>query len=74
MATIFEVLQNANTNLCAIPDHAETLPIFLAKEQLHGVIQILELGYGPDTDIEELISEYGSIENIPPYEREQCNP
>jgi len=62
MATIIEALENAKYNFinAAVPFQKE-----IAISQIDNAIVLLEKGYDGFVDIEELIKEYGSVENVP---------
>jgi hypothetical protein len=62
--TILEALQNANMNL----DNVKTLGMMiipLAKDQLNNAVVLLEKGYSIDDEVEPLIEQHGSVENVP---------
>lgn len=62
--TIIEALQNANYNL----DNVKTIGMVilpLAKEQLNNAVELLQKGYGLEDEVEPLLEEYGSIDNVP---------
>lgn len=62
MATILEVLQSACRNL----EQAQNPQVLrIVKQQVHNSTSILEKGYGVDQDIDDLIDNYGAIDNIP---------
>ena len=61
--TILEALQNANFNLDNCMKGLPLLP--LAKGQLNTAVQLLEKGYSIDDEVEPLLEEYGSVENVP---------
>lgn len=61
--SILEALQNANYNL----DNVACMPMLLpmVKEQLNNAVTLLEKGYGIYTEVEPLLEEHGSVENVP---------
>lgn len=60
MATILEALQNADYNL----QNLGNLSRGLTKVQLHNATVLLDKGYDPEDDVEELIGE-GKVEDVP---------
>ena len=64
--TILEALQNAEINMEA----SQTIPAALgiAKKQLHNAVELLDKGYGIDTEVEPLLEKYGSVEDVPDLE------
>ena len=58
-----EALQNADYNL----ENAMKMPMLLplVKEQLHNATVLLDKGYGIWDEVEPLLEEYGSVENVP---------
>ncbi len=58
--TILEALQNARINLKNGP---AALPI--ARRQLHNAITLLEKGYEPSDEVDLLLLEYASVEEVP---------
>ena len=60
--TIMEWLENAEYNLGSPYPNSK----LMASEQLRNAIFLLAQGYSVYTNIEELISRYGSIDSIPP--------
>ena len=65
--SILEALQNADYNL------RENGPIglFVAKEQLHNAVELLEKNYSLHDLVEPLIEQYGDVENVPEKEDEK---
>ena len=62
--TILECLENAELNLKNVKlVGMMVLPI--AQEQLHNAIVLLEKGYSIEDEVELLLDEYGSVENVP---------
>ena len=61
--SIMEALQNADYNL----ENAMKMPMLLplVKEQLHNATVLLDKGYGIWDEVEPLLEEYGSVENVP---------
>lgn len=65
--TILEALQNANYNV----DNVKKLGIALlplVKAQLNNAVVLLEKGYDLDDEVEPLLAQYGSVENVPEKE------
>jgi len=64
--SIMEALQNANYNL----DNVARMPMLLqmVKEQLNNAVTLLDKGYDIWTEVEPLLEEYGSVENVPEKE------
>lgn len=63
MATILEAIQNANYNINK--SNAGIAGLLVGKSQLANAAALLDKGYDLRTDIEEMISKYGSIEKVP---------
>ena len=61
-ATIMEALQNAKHNLVET-NHA--IGAMLGKDQLKNAVTLLEKGYSLYDEVEPLLEEYGSVENVP---------
>ena len=62
--TILEALQNAEINIVSgIP-----VGMKIAKKQLHNAIELLDKGYGIDTEVEPLREKFGNVENVPDLE------
>lgn len=61
-----EALQNADHNL----DNAMHLPMLLpmVKEQLHNATVLLDKGYDIWTEVEPLLEEWGSVEDVPEFD------
>lgn len=61
--SIMEALQNADYNL----DNAIKMPMLLplVKEQLHNATVLLDKGYGIWDEVEPLLEQYGSVEDVP---------
>lgn len=56
-----ECLMNAEHNLKGgLPFQAA-----IGREQLHNAVVLLEKGYGINDKVEELIEEYGVVEDVP---------
>ncbi len=67
MATILEALQNANYNI----DNVRKLGMAmlpLVKGQLNNAVVLLEKGYDLEDEVEPLLDEYGSVEDVPEKE------
>ena len=60
--SILEALRNAQYNLDNLARMPMLLPI--VKEQLHNAIELLEKGYDIYDEVEPLLEEYGSVENV----------
>ena len=60
--TIMDWLEDAEYNIGS-PYPNSTLA---ASEQLRNAIFLLAQGYSVDTNVDQLISKYGSIDSIPP--------
>ena len=62
MTTIFEAIENADYNLqnAQLP-----MQIEIGKEQLHNAYILLGKGYGINESIDQIVAEYGSIEDAP---------
>ena len=60
--TIMDWLENAEYNIGS-PYPNSTL---MALEQLQNAILLLGRGYSVHTNVDELISRYGSVDSIPP--------
>ncbi len=59
--TILEALQNADFNL----QNFSEIGFLFAREQLHNAVILLEKGYGIYEEIEPLLEQYGTFENVP---------
>ena len=61
--SIMEALQNANYNL----DNVARMPMLLpmVKEQLNNAVTLLDKGYSIWDEVEPLLEEFGSVENVP---------
>ena len=62
--SILEVLENAEANLCS----KNTIPgisNLVGSEQLRNAINLLEKGYDVFDDYNEIVKQYGGIENVP---------
>lgn len=62
--SIHEALLNADYNLNS-PMGDNPLIMALAKEQLHNAVVLIEKGYGLEEEVEPLIEEFGSVEDVP---------
>ena len=62
MPTIIETLEYAYFNLV---ESSINMSHLIGKDQLKNAINLLDKGYDLDTNIEELINRYGSVENTP---------
>lgn len=60
--TIMEWLENAEYNLGSPYPNSK----LMALEQLQNAILLLGRGYSVHTNVDELISRYGSVDSIPP--------
>lgn len=63
--TILESLKNAKTNLGSVQGIGSILPLFLADQQLHDVVILLEKGFDLTDEIEPLLEKYGDAESVP---------
>jgi hypothetical protein len=61
--TILEALQNADRNINN-PKLA-SLGLILGKDQLHNAVTLLDKGYDLYDDVDPLLDEYGTVENVP---------
>lgn len=61
--SIMEALQNANYNLGNIHKMPMLMP--MVKEQLNNAVTLLDKGYDIWEEVEPLLEEYGSVENVP---------
>lgn len=62
--TILEALMNAEMNL----DNVRVLGVSIipiAREQLHNAIVLLDKGYKPETEVDPLLEQFGSVEDVP---------
>ena len=61
--SIMECLQNARYNL----DNAIKMPMLMpmVKAELNNAVELLDKGYELWDDVEPLLEEYGSVENVP---------
>lgn len=60
MTTILDALRNAEINI-----NNGGLALFLARQQIHNAIALLEKGYELDQSIDALVDVHGSIEAAP---------
>jgi hypothetical protein len=60
--SILECLRNARFNL----DNAVKMPMLMpmVKEQLNNAVELLDKGYSICDEVEPLLEEYGSVENV----------
>ena len=67
--TILEVLESAKINI----SNGKRIPVALniAEEQLINAITLLEKGYNPFDDFDEIVDKYGSVEEA--KEKETSN-
>lgn len=63
MATILEAIQNANYNINK--SKAGIAGLLVGKSQLSNAAALLDKEYDLHTDIEEMITKYGSIDKVP---------
>lgn len=61
--SILEALQNAEINL----ESAGGFQASIGKAQLKNALRLLEKGYPLQTKVEEMMEDYGSVENAPEY-------
>ena len=66
--TIVEALMNAEFNLHNFGLHEHPLGS-IAVNQLHNARVLLEKGYDPNDEIQDLLDEYGAVELIPDKEK-----
>ncbi len=60
--TIHECLQNAHYNLC---EAKIAMQHTMGKEQLNNAVTLLNKGYSLEDEVEPLLEQYGSAENVP---------
>ena len=65
--SILEALQNAKMNLKNVRVIG-TVIIPLIQSQLDNAVGLLEKGYSIDEEVEPLLEEFGSIDNVPEKE------
>ena len=65
--TVIEALENAEINLTNFNRVGGAI-IFIAQEQLHNAIVLLNKGYGIDDEVEPLLRQYVDVENVPDKE------
>ena len=61
-ANILEVLMNAEHNLRYVQGRD------IGLEQLHNAIELLDKNYPIHADVDPLLAEYGTVENVPEHE------
>jgi hypothetical protein len=61
--SIMEALQNANYNLGNIHKMPMLMPV--VKEQLNNAITLLDKGYSIWDEVEPLLEQYGSVDDVP---------
>lgn len=66
MATILEALQNAQINL--ITNRESIFSFSIGESQINMAVALLEKGYPTETDAEDLLAEYETIDRVPDYE------
>lgn len=59
--SIMECLQGADINL----QNGHGLGLIIAKEQVHNATVLLDKGYSIWDEVEPLLEEYGTVENVP---------
>ncbi len=62
MTTIFEALENAEFNLC---EGKTEINQAIGKEQLHNAVALLEKGYDIDDEMDDILAQYPSVEDVP---------
>lgn len=62
--SIIEALQNAEINIENVKRIGPAI-LPLAQGQLHNAIVLLEKGYSIDDEVEPLLEQYGSVEDVP---------
>ena len=65
--TIIEALENAEMNLENVKRIGLAI-LPMAQEQLHNAIVLLDKGYDIEDEVEPLLRQYGSVENVPDKE------
>ena len=65
IVTILEALENADYNLRENRKTLGEIAIKLAEGQLHNAVELLLKGYSLDDEVEPLINEHGTVENVP---------
>jgi hypothetical protein len=63
--SILEALQAADYNLSNVNNY---LQVTIAGEQVHNAVTLLEKGYSLDDEVEPLLDQYGSVEDVPDKE------
>ena len=61
MTTILEALQNAEFNI----NSGNSMSSIIGNMQLHNAITLLEKGYSIHDEIDNLLEEWGDVENVP---------
>lgn len=61
--SIMEALHNANHNIDNLGKMPFLLP--LIKEQLNNAVTLLDKGYDIFDEVEPLLEQYGSVDNVP---------
>ena len=62
--SILETLLNADINL----RNQDSLGYWLAKEQLHNAVTLLNNGYSIWDEVDPLLEKYGKVEDVPAKE------
>jgi len=65
--TIIEALENAEVNFENVKRIGLAI-LPMAQAQLHNAIVLLDKGYDIEDEVEPLLEEYGSVENVPDKE------
>lgn len=69
--SIMEALINADHNLQSGPILTHHPQVWMAKEQVHNAITLLQKGYDLSDQIDPLLEEYGDVEKIPEKESKE---
>ena len=65
--TIIEALENAEMNLENIKRIGLVI-LPMIQEQLHNAVVLLDKGYDIEDEVEPLLEQYGSVEDVPDKE------
>ena len=65
--SILETLLNADYNI----NKNEFTALSVARSQLHNAVVLLEKGYSIYTEVEPLLSKYGSVEDVPDFDEDE---
>ena len=64
--TILEALRNAQINL--VDNHNLQLAVHIGKVQLNNAIVLLDKGYSPNDDFDEVMGDYENVNDVPQKE------